>query len=368
MAKKEKQGKSSGKSTTAGARRTSGEQLHGPVTLAEAKALVQAQRPELAKRVVRKGTVPPGSPATIGATRRQIKREQRDEFARRLREYKATMSIMKQRGARAAEPEGARKAKRGAVPRKGKSFVPLQILAEGDSWFDYPAHILKGGIIPRLERRLGVPILNLAKAGDEVRYMLGVEERKLTMEHFRKGCPAGGPWDVMLFSGGGNDIVDNPMALWVRDWDPNATPAGLIHQARYDTALNLVRAGYEDLIELRDRLSPNTHLIFHGYDFALPDDRGVCFMGPWLKPAFDLRGFPSLTARFEVVKVMLQQFAALLTGFAARPKVTFINGQGTLKPVEGSWHNELHPSNKGFDLHADLFYRQLKALFPGRVA
>ena len=46
--------------------------------------------------------------------------------------------------------------------------------------------------------------------------MLGVEERAILTEHLTNGCPAGGPWDVLLFSGGGNDIVGNPMALWVR--------------------------------------------------------------------------------------------------------------------------------------------------------
>ena len=29
--------------------------------------------------------------------------------------------------------------------------------------------------------------------------------------------------------------------------------------------------------------------------------------------------------------------------------VTFINTQGTLDPVAGSWHNELHPSKAGFN-------------------
>ena len=33
--------------------------------------------------------------------------------------------------------------------------------------------------VTRLEEKLGVPILNLAKAGDEVRYMLGVKEDDL---------------------------------------------------------------------------------------------------------------------------------------------------------------------------------------------
>ena len=61
---------------------------------------------------------------------------------------------------------------------------------------------------------------------------------------------------MLLFSGGGNDIVDNPMALWIKDWDPALPPIDLIHQTRFQTALALVRAGYEDLIELRDQFKP----------------------------------------------------------------------------------------------------------------
>jgi len=48
--------------------------------------------------------------------------------------------------------------------------------------------------------------------------------------------------------------------------------------------------------------------------------------------------------------------------------VTFINGQGTLAPQTGSWHNELHPAKAGFEKFADIFQQQLKALFPDRVA
>jgi hypothetical protein len=286
-------------------------------------------------------------------------------------------------------------------------------MAEGDSWFDYPPFIFKGGIVPRLQRLLGVPILDMSKAGDEVRFMLGVEQRKRLMELFRDGCPAGGPWDVLLFSGGGNDIVDNPMALWVRDFDPNVPPAQLLNQPRFDIALGLVRAGYEDLIALRDRFSPTTHLVFHGYDFAIPDGRGICHLGPWLKPTFDLRGFPNRASASAVVEAMLTQFAAMLAALetahpkvafingqgtlprqtsawhnelhpdsdgydkfaamlaaleTAHPKVAFINGQGTLPRQTSAWHNELHPDSDGFDKFAAQFRERLKQLFPGRVA
>ena len=141
---------------------------------------------------------------------------------------------------------------------------------------------------------------------------------------------------MLLFSGGGNDIVDNPMALWIKDWDPAVPSAEHIHQPRFETAVALVRAGYEDLTMLRDKLSPDTHLVFQGYDFAIPDGRGICQLGPWLKPTFDLRKFPTRAAAQEVVKAMLQQFAAMLASLATQPKVTFINGQGTLPPQTSS--------------------------------
>lgn len=376
--KRKKTGKSSAKgrakkattktaATKAAAARARAVPSTGPITLEEARALAHAKQPQLAAQAVRTTAAPPASPAAVGAERKKLRKEQREERARRVREYKATMEIMKRRGARRPATK-ARKTDDGEPTAAGSgSFEPLQILAEGDSWFEYPVLFFGGGIIRRLEDRLGVPILNLAKAGDEVRYMLGVEERKVLAKHLTDGSPAGDPWDVLLFSGGGNDIVDNPMALWVKDFDPALPPAAHVHKARFDAALALVQAGYEDLIELRDRLSPNTHLVFHGYDFAIPDGRGICGFGPWLQPTFLLRKFPSRPPMEAVVKAMLQQFAAMLTSLAG-PTVTFINGQGTLAPQPSSWHNELHPARAGFEKFADIFQVKLKALFPDRVA
>ncbi len=338
----------------------------GPITLKQARALAGVSTPATTKKRGGKAATVPTSPANVGAERLRLQRRQDQELRRRIRDYKATLVVLKRRGVKGLGKSAKKKGKGGALA-KGPTR-PLQVFAEGDSWFDYPVPLFGGGVIPRLEDKLGVPILNLAKAGDEVRYMLGVKERKLLIQQFTQGCPAGGPWDAMLFSGGGNDIVDNPMALWVRDFNATLPPQALVHQGRLDAALALVRAGYEDLIGLRDRLSPQTHLFFHTYDFAIPDGRGICHLGPWLKPTFDLRGFPTQAAGFAVTKVLLEQFATMLTTLAAaHTKVTVINGQGTLSPVTSSWHNELHPSRDGFKTFASLFHQTLKSAFPGKV-
>jgi hypothetical protein len=343
----------------------------GPVTLAEARALAQAQAPRRTGRRSVAATERAATHASVAEERQRLEDQIKAENERRIREYKATMSIMKRRGVKGLTPAAApaRLRRRGIAAEAPEAIgLPLQIFAEGDSWFDYPVPFFGGGIIPRLESRLGVPILSLAKAGDDVRNMLGVEERTLLAEQLRNGSPAGGPWEVLLFSGGGNDIVGNPMALWIKDFDSNVPPANLISKPRFDAALELVRAGYEDLINLRDTLSPTTHLVFHGYDFAIPDGRGICGIGPWMKPTFDLRRFPSRAPANEVVTSMLQQFAAVLQALASSHNdVTFINTQGTLAPQTSSWHNELHPSKAGFNKLSAVFQANLKTLFPGRV-
>lgn len=119
-----------------------------------------------------------------------------------------------------------------------------------------------------------------------------------------------------------------------------------------------VAGSVRDLIALRDQLSPNTHHIFHSYDFAIPDGRGLCGYGPWLKPTFDLRGFPNLAKGQQVVKTMLQQFAQMLHSLAGS-KITVIGTQGTLTPSPASW-----PAANGFQTFAGLFQAKVKALFP----
>lgn len=341
----------------------------GAITLVQARAAAGGPPPERAmatKAAVarmasfRESAPAPATPESVAMERERLEAQRDHEDDQRIQHYKATMSLMQERGVKGISTTATMAA---------AAAGPLRIFAEGDSWFDYPFPLFGGGIIKRLEDRLGVPILNLAKAGDEVRFMLGVEQRLKIINHLKNGSPAGGAWDVMLFSGGGNDIVDNPMVLWLNRYKPGMSASQMINQLRYTHALALVRAAYEDLIALRDALSPSTRLIFHAYDFAIPDGRGACHLGPWLKPSLDMKGVPANSAIAKgVVKEMLRQFALMLDNLAnAHPDITFLNGQGTLPQTPASWHNELHPEKAGFNKFADLFRAKLKALYPSRL-
>jgi len=338
-----------------------------PVTLAEAEKLsgvagrVRRAVTELVAAAAVEDKVVPRDIATV---RKRLQKQEDRELAQRIRDYKATMAILERRGVAEARVAPAEFAGRESIVPLAQPHRPLRVMAEGDSWFNYPPFPIKGGLVKRLKGLLGVPILDLSKAGDEVRNMLGVEQRMLIAKHLSDGSPAGGQWDCFLFSGGGNDIVGNPMALWINPYVANATPVQLVNQPRFNAALAIIRAGYEDLISLRDQLSPNTELVFHSYDYAIPDGRGVCGYGPWMWPSFAVRGFPSTAVAFPVVKEMLRQFATMLAQIANRPGVTFVNTQNTLSPVVGSWHNELHPSDAGYDQVANVIYQRLRVRFP----
>jgi hypothetical protein len=109
----------------------------GPVTLDEAKALAQAPRPARATirpaRAAMRANAIATTPGDVGLERRKRAIAVREENRRRTAEYKATLTIMKKRGV--ADPKQPVRRRALAAP---KIAQPLQVFAEGDSWFDYP--------------------------------------------------------------------------------------------------------------------------------------------------------------------------------------------------------------------------------------
>ncbi len=286
--------------------------------------------------------------------------------ARRL---KAKEHANKQRALRTAAFKKATPKPRGRAALESFS-AQLRILAEGDSWFDFPLGgglFSNGDVIAKLANLLDLPILNLAVRGEEVRDMLGVEQRARLEKHLSDPRLN---FNVLLFSGGGNDIVGEHFVLWVKDRNSvQGDPRRAINDPVFEAMLDVIQAGYEQLIAIRDRIAAQTPgrsitIFLHAYDFARPTGKDVCGIGPWLKPSLEYRGWTDRAEANEVVRQALSRFRARLA-MLARPDVILVPTQGTL--ADNEWNDELHPSERGFKKIAEVFYDAMQAKFPDQL-
>jgi len=240
----------------------------------------------------------------------------------------------------------------------------FRILAEGDSWFDYPSP--GGGVVTHLGKLLKkAAILNLAHAGDELRQMLSLAQRDEIEERLKQGQRRGMPFDVLLFSGGGNDVVGDQFCQWLRPFTSGASVPDLIDDVRFGAMLTLLEGGYRELSDIRNQCSASTTIFVHGYDYPQPTGKGVCWFGPWLRPSLEARGIVDPQLQFAVVKEILVRFRTRLRSLAASlPNFIYVETQGLLQPTPKWWDNEIHPSPKGFDKIAIAFRGALVARFP----
>jgi hypothetical protein len=232
------------------------------------------------------------------------------------------------------------------------------IFAEGDSWFNYP---LGRAVISQLQGLIHTPIANFAWPGAQTRQLLALHERKEIEKRLTDGPEKGRQWDVLLFSGGGDDIVGDQMVLFLDRYDPTKPPEAVLNQ-RFEEVLDLVMGAYQDLVKLRDHLSPKTLIVGHVCDYAWATNEGACWLGPWLRPSLDYVGVPRGDAQHAVVTAMLKRFETRLQAVAAAGNFLIVPTQGTLKTA-AEWANELHPKNPGFGLIAQKFQRVLQQQF-----
>jgi len=232
------------------------------------------------------------------------------------------------------------------------NLASKRVVAEGDSWFDYPWWLMTGGgVVSHLERLAGISIKNLANAGDESRFMLSLKQRDKLEKELKTA-------DVLLFSGGGNDIAGDQFCVWLDD-NKGQGYYNAVDESRLKAALDFTMAMYDDLSMIRDEINPNCLIVTHGYDFPIPSNDGVLWLGPWLKPSLDYCGWKDSTAQFNIARQVLIALNDRLIGWKAKNHL-HINTQGTLG--KDDWQNEIHPNRKGFDKIARKFLSALDTL------
>jgi hypothetical protein len=250
------------------------------------------------------------------------------------------------------------------APLVERPHGPLNLFADGDSWFDYPLYY---DTINWLKTD-GSPhpiILNLAHYGDAAETLLGLTKRKHLLDALYN--PANGHFDALLFSMGGNDIAGDQFVLWVLQYVKGTDPTHGIDRQRLSNILGIIVAAYTDLIEIRNAYNPDCVIFVHGYDFAQPTGRGVCGLGPWLKPSLDFRGWSDFALAAGFVREVLLAFDKLLSQLEQQNKnFVYVRTQDTLSP-NSDWDNELHPTSAGFRKIAAVILGKIRARFPGKI-
>jgi hypothetical protein len=181
---------------------------------------------------------------------------------------------------------------------------------------------------------------------------------------------------AILLSGGGNDVAGDEFGMLL-DHALSPLPGfndeivtGIIDQ-RVKLAYVTILSAVTQICE--QRLNRKLPILVHGYDYPVPDGRGFAggwwlLPGPWLEPGFREKGYAKMTERIRLMKQLIDRFNAMLKDITAMtefPHVTYINLRNTLSTganYKQYWANELHPTEKGFELVTGRFAAALEKL------
>lgn len=246
--------------------------------------------------------------------------------------------------------------------------VPGTLIAEGDSWFDY----LPGtDLIDCLRNYHDYAIDNYAKAGDTLENMIygtGINKRfervSPTIDKVLRRLGELKP-KVFLFSGGGNDVAGEEFESYL-----NHKSSGLpvVREQFVNNMINNVfRKYFEDLIDKVAVVSPQTHIVVHGYGRTAPTGEGVdvfffTFAGPWLKPALAKKGIFDFAEQRNAVFTLIDKYNEMLRELAHhRRNFHYVDLRDMLDP-DRDWANELHLHNSAFARVAKRIHEVIQAL------
>lgn len=254
------------------------------------------------------------------------------------------------------------------------SLVPktYSLVAQGDSWFDYPP---SWDLIDWLSYHHGHDIDSIGVAGSTIndivygpvpKNWLGIPQSddidRITelVHRIDQKRP-----QAVLLSGGGNDIAGAEFFSFLNNamsnlQNPNADVLkGVIDQT--------FTKAYEDLIDVinakAQQMGYMLPILVHGYDYPWPDGRGVTIfnlVGPWFDETFNKKNYPydddpvKLQTRYDILRAFIDAFNQMLTTLETKYAgvVHYVDLRGTLQ-TRDEWANELHPKKEGFGKLAD---------------
>jgi len=256
----------------------------------------------------------------------------------------------------------------------------VTILAEGDSWFAYPSKwfVTKH---PNLVSRISgwakpnANFYSMASNGDEAVDMVSGKQKHQLVDILRWHEKAKNrkPVDLLLFSGGGNDIVgSNDFERFIRPYQSGYTPRECLRIRRLKRKVKQIGLAYQELLDIRDHYSPSTLVMTHTYDYPFASKQGANFLGGlintqgWMKRFMDEILIPD-EIQTQVIRELMDMMAGESLKIAEeRTGFNVVDTRGTLLNKH-DWENEIHPDKAGFKAIADKMYIDIEKRFPSLI-
>lgn len=233
--------------------------------------------------------------------------------------------------------------------RRARGYKGPTIVSEGDSWFQYP--ILLDDVIDHLLD--DYPIMSLGAAGDTLKRMFKRDEFTRDVERYNA--------DILLLSGAGNDLLaGGDLRRHLHPFDPTLSSAAHLLPS-FDGMVDVAIQTYDKIFRKLEQLFPDLAVICHGYDRVVPQKNGK-----WLGKPMITRGIKDASMQKAIAAEMIDRFNTALGRIVTTfPNVTYIDARGVV--TDARWHDELHPTDKGYKDVAELFKTAIETATPTRA-
>ena len=140
-----------------------------------------------------------------------------------------------------------------------------------------------------------------------------------------------------------DDILGNgALASYLHQFDPKLDPDDYIKPA-FVEKMNDVLDDFERIFECVATYSPDVQIFVHGYDKPIPRRNG-----PWLGKPMRRRKIVERHLQKAIAAAIFERFNDELAHRTVHyAKVAYIETPGTVS--DDQWHDELHPSDAGFE-------------------
>ncbi len=263
-----------------------------------------------------------------------------------------------------------------------------RFLAQGDSWFSTGALNLakNSNLLFEMAFAQSDCAVNCARSGSTLRRMVD-QVNEPAFNALLCGAQWR-PWDGILLSAGGNDMIDalgtpqiadpaKRLFLKTSEITGDVTDAqSYLSTTGWQTFETYLRANFVDLIAMRDRHALNRNIPVFLHTYHRPTIRNAPAgpgLGPWLyQAALDFGIPPNLWP--AIAQTLFERFASLLISIAASHTNVHVFDSAKTVPIQpalpgttqtsGDWVNEIHLTWQGYEKLADAWVADISTVLP----